>query len=126
MKEQLISFETAKLAKYKGFNELVDSVYNIVGVISNNINNKNQDWENNEIYSAPTQSLLQKWLREIKNIHIYIIPYFGTEYDEGVQGWELLTLQHLDTEISKPIRIRFETYEEALEKGLQEVLQIIE
>ena len=112
MKEQLVTFEVAKLAKEKGFNELSDSCYNIIGVISNNINNKNQDWTDNKVYTAPTQSLLQKWLREIHKINVYCIP---SDFEEGT--WYNNIASH------NPVFTG--TYEEALEIGLQEGLQLI-
>ena len=75
MEEQLISFETAKLAKEKGFTyayEFYDKEGNIVdfGIVGG--------WTDchDENYAAPTQSLLQKWLREKHDIHFEIKPIF--------------------------------------------------
>lgn len=89
MEDQLISFETAKLAKEKGFEEYCFSYYNLKGEIKHNysengsstdvdfrvdledlLDNFNRGIPNT--YSAPTQSLLQKWLREVHKIHIEI------------------------------------------------------
>ena len=66
MKEKIISFETAKLAKDKGLNlkNIKIDHYDINGNIEPKIG---------LVYlQAPTQSLLQKWLREKHNIHIGI------------------------------------------------------
>lgn len=125
LKEELISFDTAKLAKKKGFNELSNSCYNIIGVISNNINNKNEDWTNNEIYSAPTQSLLQKWLREAHKKEISITPVWSDETKTSTEycPWVYYTKQEEELVDEEPEF--YKTYEEALEKSLQEALKLI-
>lgn len=81
MTDTLITFETAKLAKSKGFNIPVR-----FGVFGSKMKlTENHGWEHYKIlelndwnkkprksYSVPTQSLLQKWLREVHDIHIQI------------------------------------------------------
>ncbi|HHX70959.1 MAG TPA: hypothetical protein GX708_23280 [Gallicola sp.] len=72
MEEQLISFETAKLAKEKGFDEVCSYLYEnskdiVYTTHKNSELNKHFDW-----YSAPTQSLLQKFIREKRGVHIEI------------------------------------------------------
>lgn len=69
MKEQLISLETAILAKEKKFyNAKCDNCYKY-GVLKStklhNMNTKNH-------YLAPTQALLQKFIRETRGVHIEI------------------------------------------------------
>ena len=75
MKEQIISFKTAVLAKQKGFDIPVQKFYLHKGIRSENVNPdevkthlnnaKYSNWNNRATRtSAPTQSLLQKWLRE--------------------------------------------------------------
>ena len=61
MKEQLISLETAKLAKRKGFGDTVDTI---------------------ALPERPTQSSLKKWLREEYNLFIQSkqLPYADTEF----------------------------------------------
>ena len=103
MKEQLISFKTAKLAKEKGC-ELKGVIYEDGGV------------------SLCTQSLLQKWLREEHNLHIEVCSGKGHYYVKH-GGIEDMLLQEL--EILNGKKIKFKTYEEALEKGLQEALKLI-
>ena len=56
--EEICTYEVAKLAKEKGFD--VPTA-------------KNYRHENGATCNAPSQSLLQRWLREEKNIHIEII-----------------------------------------------------
>lgn len=97
MTEQLITFRTARLAKAKGFdvytnhffinNKLID-ISDLEDVYSNNWNkpkwvfdkdghecfgceSDNKKWF--DVYSAPTQTLVQKWLREVHKININVV-----------------------------------------------------
>lgn len=93
MQEYLISFETAKLAKEKGFNIEVKTYFDFkkfgikpvefFGKLNaNDLTKWDDDLRQNtsaNYISAPTQSLLQKWLREKHKI-ILIINY-QYEYD---------------------------------------------
>ena len=70
--EEIVTFEVAKLAKEKGFNVptiryyLIDTVGWVKTAIYNN-------WNDSTIrYSAPTQSLLQRWLREERGIIVEV------------------------------------------------------
>lgn len=158
MKEQLITFETAKLVKEKGFdvptkmyyeNSLTEQVHDEDGKSGPFgwekdelnlqsgyfINNwKDSDLSNKSWYmcSAPTQSLLQKWLREVHKIHIE--PQYSWLLDkdkktrDDVVWWYYIYPNYphgirsktFSSEIGEP-----STYEEALEIGLQEALKLI-
>jgi len=122
MKDVLITSKTAKLAKKKGFDfsniEIRDS--NTL-VVADNVKARLDyfdDMEEANLVKLPTQSLLQRWLRDIHNIHVnlnyielsnynYQITYFTTSkhelYGNGLQL----------------------AYEKALEVGLQEALKLI-
>jgi len=128
MKERLIKSETAKLAKEKGFdimcNDFIDS-YNeeneLMGYIGDSFEEKYNMAEEFIQYYLPTQSLLQKWLREVNKINIRVgstsltchFPYVEKLYDDGTQMAGI------------PFRGNYKTYEEALEIGLQEGLKLI-
>ena len=128
MKEQLISFETAKLAKDKGFNEDTElffnsfypkGTYNINGFTNyDEVTDKRDNFT-----SLPTQSLLQKWLREKHNKHIYLFPL-----DNGKWGFEnnsiSINLDHIFINYMYEGK-EYNSYEEALEVGLQEALNFI-
>ena len=160
MNEQLISFETAKLAKEKQFQEYTSyfytienglcsidtdgeilNIYNDDLTFKDNIWDCNGDFWYNEIedeegiyaqtyepikYSAPTQSLLQKWLREKYFLHIVLIPTVT-----GDMTYKIVDIQcDPQHEIERPpyndvCAYDFTTYEEALENGLQEALELI-
>ena len=112
MIEQLISFETAKLAKEKGFEFRVVWEY-ILGF--------KEDSERDKY--LPTQSLLQKWLREKYNQHIYLFPL-----DKGKWGFEnnsiSINLDHIFINYMYEGK-EYNSYEEALEIGLQEALKLV-
>lgn len=123
MKEQLISFETAKLAERKGFNiDTIPIVYQKSNGSRIYLNGGYDSGEDAKRYtSAPTQSLLQKWLREKHDIHININTYYFEDLQK--YGYEVEDIIHPEgwVVINNPKK----TYEEALEKGLQEALKLI-
>ena len=124
MKEQLISYSTAKLAKEKGFNIPVLHYY--IGVKENHTNHPTrmfdlrlEDWNSfisNSRISIPTQSFLQKYLREVYKIEI-AVQWFDKGYIKAVKKHPF-----------KANTYRMETwnsYEEALEMALFEGLNLI-
>ena len=119
MKEELIKFETAKLAKEKKFNEIVKTAYgkSEESLYESNCTNKNSK---NTFLSAPTQSLLQKWLGEVHNIHVYVTPESISKENEAYffHIWGDEVRQHFRGVFGKK-------YEETLEFGLQEALKLI-
>jgi len=150
MKEKLITFDTAKLAKEKGFNLKTPKYYTtenphsyhkdlegvcILGLMHNNTLYQPQEEIdektgipmyrlNPAIVYAPTQSLLQKWLREKHSIAILVNFNDNTTF-------EFHYFIHTNISISYSNRIcclptRYKTYEEALENGLVEALKQIE
>jgi hypothetical protein len=122
MKEQLINFETAKLAK--GRNIIFENMFPFnYSCYLNNGNRRNSDAFKKEEKlqdHVPTQSLLQTWLRDKHNIHVtaskdIVNKLYSTEIDvwNNIKLEESLKLVH------------FNSYEEALENGLQEALKLI-
>ena len=118
LKEKLISFETAKLAKEKGFH--ISSRGEGMGIrVFINGELVNTIFSSKDHIHAPTQSLLQKWLREVHEISVKIDDYYTNSrvrFDYNVC--------ELGSQEDNPVGI-FETYEEALETGLQEALKLI-
>lgn len=128
MEEKLIEFKTAKLAKNRGFDWDCVNHYSQEDCIGDEYHTFQDDTNNKECehfeYSAPTQSLLQRWLREEHDISIVVIAnskkQFFVDYryfDQCVDDDSELVLLHG--------RI-FNSYEDALENGLIEALKIIE
>lgn len=149
MEEQLISFEVAKLAKEKGFTHQTGtlhpngSYYNFRGELNGccleslremHIPKKDRMYS---ILPAPTQSLLQKWLREGHELIITINfetiddsekAYTYTIYEWLPEGknsckdiWDFYETHESMTQSSG----WFPTYEEALEEALKESLKLI-
>ena len=82
-----------------------------------------------ESFSAPTQSLLQKWLREKCGLVVDVVNYFSlTKFALKIHTFEggkyVGTVVDSVRDISN--KVTYKTYEEALEIGLQEALKLIE
>ena len=142
MEEQLISFETAKLAKEKGFNigcknKYVETLEHALEMgrggdctfphIPTRVltNSSYEKWDIVHC-DAPTQSLLAKWLREVHKINIFIssktienktifIPHGRTIPDTIKNNLIVDIIQYCTNN----------TYEEALEIALFEALKLI-
>ena len=134
MEDTRITFETAKLAKEKGFpqepNRLKIPYYNYKGEFKGDVKDwlrkylRKEDTSDVESVSASTQSLLAKWLREEHNIHV------TSKYDivlEKGYGYTLyFFMKDRDSFVNKElISYIYKTYEEAYEIGLQEALELI-
>ena len=125
MKEQLISFETAKLAKEKGFYEPCFYYFSLEGdekeFIEDGYYFKSLG-ENGRLILRPTQSLLQKWLREVHNIDITILI-------RGISDYDVVVHKDRNLKFEKTIFITYENkkivYEEALEIALKQSLKLI-
>lgn len=126
MEDTRVTFETAKLAKEKGFfqetNRLEIPYYNYKGEFKGDVSDwrirkyiRGENTSDIESVSAPTQSLLAKWLREEHNIHL--IAYKNINIDG--YDWCYITTDGI-TNINS-----YKTYEQAYEIGLQEALKLI-
>lgn len=129
MSEELVTFETAKLAKEKGF-----------------------DWKNIKILEVKsksafldntTQSLLQKWLREVHDIHVGVNVRVHEKHTNNIvmYAYEISTSKNyydgIGDNLSNWIKCltptkeynalyhTYKTFEEAFELGLQEALKSI-
>lgn len=123
MKDQLITFETAKSAKEKGFDWKVTNYFSPNGI--SGICELNSGFFDLEC-RQPIQSLLQKWLREEKKLRVYV-----TNSAAGEFKYEINIVNPVQEDrIGKPWERKYnftsyKTYEEALEVGLQEALKLI-
>lgn len=141
MENELISLETAILAKQAGFNEpckgFAESKH---GDVLNFVDDKyyvyrgykpfKSEWmqiidedngKDTQFYIAPEQSLLQRWLRQEHGVHIEILleedaPY-NKFYYRIMKVGQYFTLSH--------DALYFEKYEDALETALLAVLKLI-
>lgn len=124
--EQICTFEVAKLAREKGFNVQTFDWYDYTG-------NYNKGFFPHELhecprykeYYAPTQSLLQRWLREEKGLYVSVEAYptlaimrkvcFAWVIKSGSDGYFMKQNDSLQT---------FYSYELALEDALKCALEL--
>ena len=149
MTEELVTLETAKMLKEKGFDERTLYAYRNNGMLYNDGNRIMTSYNSlpvpelcEEYYgcdasktclicklavyliAAPTQSFAQKWLRETKNIHICVYNCacgYGYEISKADNGTHIASSTYKGTNDGGG----WDTYEEALEAGLQEALKLI-
>ncbi len=128
MKDELISYEVAKLAKEKGFNELCGYCY-IEGerlIIHVTQNERTRV----DCYTASTQSLLQRWLREVHKIstECYYLNLPNNEEldDTSIKKWAISIhdIFPYTTEFYEGFET-YNSYEEATEIALLEALKLI-
>ena len=123
MTEELVTLETAKMLKEKGFNEYCKDIINHKGIMMETIFRTSNDLPK-LFYSCPTQSVAQKWLRETKNIHICVYNCacgYGYEISKADNGTHIASSVYEGTNDGG----KWDTYEETLEAGLQETLKLI-
>jgi len=154
-KEPIVSYDLAKLAKEKGFDWECYKCYdyaltskydeqdgysgsfgwkkgelNLRGdYFVNNYNNIDYSNKNWYMCAAPTQSLLQKWLRDVHDINIFmnfkpnIKKWDFIPYSMNINGKEYVKQNNEYLKLHR--ERRYDTYEEALEEGLKEALNKI-
>lgn len=151
MEEQLILYETAKLAKEKGFiYKTLDDLYqkklylNLSEIPQSLYDSlSNDEFINDKIYRftiqtgyipneyldmiilCPTQSLLQRWLREVHKLHIYIDTTASFDKTEKSKYRSAIKVPFQPFRWTTAHYYLGDTYEECLEKGLQEALKLI-
>ena len=143
MKETLICYKTAALAKECGFDWECREFYNVnkeikefeyfmgngTGWDKNSTCLNNDYFQLNIVYIAPTQSFLQKWIRAIHNYQIIITPVYDDgsilyrpEVFDNREEYLDLILQELDE--SKEVDF-YNTFEESMEVALKTTLNRI-
>lgn len=127
MQEQLITFETAKLANLKGFDPNIklkkNSHYNsntkaldALGIQGSMVNYH---------YYAATQGLLQKWLREVHNIDCLPMLNLNNEYSCHIFK-NKLSINKDRGPLLDFIVPNGKDYFKVFEEGLYEALKLIE
>lgn len=142
MKDTLISFKTAILAKEKGFDleclhfycknstcDYIEKPYKY----SFEVNANREEYRDGKVdnfgygltWSAPTQSLLQKWLRDIHDIDVMLSRENCLDTPRTGFSTCVLTVDK-GSFFSWGLGGTHKTYEEALEQGLIKALELIE
>ncbi len=128
IQEEYVTLETAKLLKEAGFDEKVSYCY-VTQTHTTDFGAKliERAILNNELIEyfkckyyvpCPIQSLAARWLREAHNIYIILTP--------TLDGWlfDLFDLAKKQYILCNEV-VDTDTYEQALEAGLQEALKIV-
>ena len=118
MEEKLISFETAKLLKEKGFGSISKKMYNKEGKLL-----PFKNYVAFDKYFAPTQSLVQKWLRENYNINVNVFSSSRFNWFVAIEQFNKDTKCFKET--FYPMKEEVDLYEDALEIGLLDSLKLI-
>ena len=131
IKEDYVSFETAKLLKEKGFTENCIMRYNRVGDLVEEAYKFNWNFQTID-YSAPTLQMAMKWLREEYNLFIEIQCY-GCEANEKAHfefSYVISEYVQFDNKIcttvgldEKKAKSQFKSYEEACEAAIEYCLK---
>ena len=109
MTEELVTLETAKLLKEKGFQQRKYFI---------NVSTLHHCYK---YLSVPPQSIVQKWLRETKKLHVEVSYMYGDYWI-----YDILTIPNHDlVGLSDRPLVHYKSYEEALEAGIQETLKLI-
>lgn len=129
MTEELVTLETAKLLKEKGFVWECERTISCDKII--------RRWNHPQYISCcteidgelveflcPTLYVAQKWLRETKNLHIEIYRS-AVGYGYAIVKADNGTWQEDDDSRGTNDGGLWDTYEEALEAGIQEALKLI-
>ena len=148
MEDTRITFETAKLAKERGFDINGQDVFDLknnnkiinfkdlavqefikdvetgyrdkaLNYLKENINRTDDNSDEEYYLLAPTQSLLAKWLREKYDTDVIINTYRNQN-----QKYYKYFISEKSKNLIKSGEY-YDTYEEALEAGLQEALKLI-
>ena len=123
MTDEIINFETAKLAKEKGFDipcmdfiDIQEDKSLVMYYIGDTFEEKLLMAKEFILYFLPTQSLLQRWLRKVHNLNVNV-----NYYNDKITPirWTVF----IDTTY---IPCKGITYEQALEEGLYNALNLIE
>lgn len=118
IEEAYVSFETAKLLKEKGFDNISLIMYKENGEVC--INPKSVvSWRLKYWYPCLTLQMAMKWLREVHNIAINI--GWGEIFEDKFQWWCII-LNQKDGNILRESEY-YSTYEEACEAAIKYCLE---
>jgi len=122
MTDELITFTTSKLANQAGFDV---PCYNTFDVIDGRLySNMNSVGGMVDTYNRPTQSLLQRWMREKYSLNVEATSRVNSQDGLIVYTWDIYW-KGIPKELLNDDEPVFKTYELALEEALQEALRLI-
>ena len=134
LKESYVSFDTAKLLKEVGFEANLKTIY---------VEEEKDEWAFwdsgakrsdynyfDDTIACPTQALAARWLREAHGIHVSSNIFMDSANDadgKTVDEWTFWSYDLFDNSgrIIEESDDRYDSYEEALEAGLQKAIKLI-
>ena len=122
--EDYVSFDTAKLLKEKGFNDVPVYTYYLSygGFYLSPMAVTNKQLYAQGHIAAPTLQMAMKWLREVYNLEIY--PYHNNPTIYNSKWWiEIIEYPNSVSEYESGKDEEFDTYEEACEAGIKYCLE---
>lgn len=138
MKKYYVSLDTAKLLREKKFNSWCEWVYEVTDekvkiTDADFLSHSNPNLPKN-CYAMALLYQAQVWLRENYEIDVVVYPITTTEGNfpatlSGYSPWICLhpkgIITKCDDNISEQCMIKYPTYEDAFDKGLQLALDLI-
>lgn len=130
MEEKVVNFETAKLVKEKGFSGFCNGYYykdtgeceGLYCYYSEGL--MEIDYSDSLCCQAPTQSLLQKWLRDNRDMWVTVL-FDGITYRVSIWGRYTPTDDEIIISPFEDPDNWLTTYEQALEEGLKKALTLL-
>lgn len=114
IEESYVSFDTAKMLKEVGFDEVCRSAYYATG--NSSVMHERNSMLSPSYISRPTQALAASWLREAHNIDVMVDVYNRDYYVCNIyKNKHLMIIRNIVTS----------SFEEALEEGLCEAIKLI-
>lgn len=124
--EETCTYEIAKLAMEKGF-PLQKVIKQDGRAFFYELPQSHPDWANCDAWYIPTQSLLQRWLREEKGIHINIDRDLDFNEKDYIYEWQASHKKDLGDGRYRIITASdmefYPTYEETLNAALKYALE---
>ena len=128
--EEICTYEVCKLAKEKGF-PLRKVIKQDGRAFFYELPQSHPDWANCDAWYLPTQSLLQRWLREEKGIVVEVIAYpTCSNNKKNCYWWSIkqnsdgICYQYEEcSDTLYGFSFAFDTYELALEDALKYALE---
>ena len=124
--EEICTYEVCKLAKEKGF-PLRKVIKQDGRAFFYELPQSHPDWANCDAWYIPTQSLLQRWLREEKGIHINIDRDLDFNEKDYIYEWQASHKKDLGDGCYRIITASdmefYPTYEETLNAALKYALE---
>lgn len=147
--DEICTYEVCKLAKEKGFDLYCFPFYAVEDFTAKYVDNVGEFYKfyfekgdlyinysvrsllcKDKILPAPTQSILQRWLREEKGIYIEVYIDWGDsiEYNMVRYSWRVATIYRVGNHDiggydKNESELYFDTYELALEDALKYALE---